>query len=112
MIREFVKDTKKVAENIDTMFEQAAYDNKTITAHFFIGKKEAAIDSHLLVDPLNIEVSENIITVSCSDGSIHHIDISQFDCIKCDNECVDDVADAPIDMMCDQCSVHFDILTI
>ena len=42
----------------------------------------------------------------------HYIDISQFDSVKCDDECVNDIADATIDMMCDHWSVHFDILTI
>ena len=90
MVREFVKNASKVAQKIDIMFEKAAYDNKTVAVHFSVGEKESAIISHMQ----------------------HYIDISQFDSVKCDDECVNDIADATIDMMCDHWSVHFDILTI
>ena len=54
---------------------------------------------------------DNIITFEEGTAE-HYIDISQFDSVKCDDECVNDIADATIDMMCDHWSVHFDILTI
>ena len=89
MVREFVKNASKVAQKIDIMFEKAAYDNKTVAVHFSVGEKES------------------------EEGTAeHYIDISQFDSVKCDDECVNDIADATIDMMCDHWSVHFDILTI
>ena len=56
-------------------------------------------------------VSKNIITFE-EGVAEHYIDISQFDSVKCDDECVNDIADATIDMMCDHWSVDFDILTI
>ena len=41
MVREFVKNASKVAQKIDIMFEKAAYDNKTVVAHFSVGEKGA-----------------------------------------------------------------------
>ena len=109
MVREFVRDTKKVAQKIDAMFEQAAYDSKIITAHFSVGEKDAAIISHITLDPANIEVNGNMIILS-EGSAIHNIDISQFKYIKCDDECADDIADGTIDMICDNWYVHFDII--
>ena len=95
----------------DIMFEKAAYDNKTVAVHFSVGEKESAIISHMQLNPVNITVNDNIITFEEGTAE-HYIDISQFDSVKCDDECVNDIADATIDMMCDHWSVHFDILTI
>ena len=88
-----------------------AYDNKTVAVHFSVGEKESAIISHMQLNPVNITVNDNIITFEEGTAE-HYIDISQFDSVKCDDECVNDIADATIDMMCDHWSVHFDILTI
>ena len=110
-VREFVKNASKVAQKIDIMFEKAAYDNKTVAVHFSVGEKESAIISHMQLNPVNITVNDNIITFEEGTAE-HYIDISQFDSVKCDDECVNDIADATIDMMCDHWSVHFDILTI
>ena len=112
MVREFVRDTKKVAQKIDAMFEQAAYDSKIITAHFSVGsvgEKDAAITSHITLEPVNIEVNGNMIILS-NGSAIHNIDISQFNYVKCDDECTDDIADGTIDMICDNWYVHFDII--
>ena len=111
VVREFVKNASKVAQKIDIMFEKAAYDNKTVAVHFSVGEKESAIISHMQLNPVNITVNDNIITFEEGTAE-HYIDISQFDSVKCDDECVNDIADATIDMMCDHWSVHFDILTI
>ena len=111
MVKEFVKNASKVAQKIDIMFEKAAYDNKTVAVHFSVGEKESAIISHMQLNPVNITVNDNIITFEEGTAE-HYIDISQYDSVKCDDECVNDIADATIDMMCDHWSVHFDILTI
>ena len=111
MVREFVKNASKVAQKIDIMFEKAAYDNKTVVAHFSVGEKESAIVSHMQLNPVNITVNDNIITFEEGTAE-HYIDISQFDSVKCDDEFVNDIADATIDMICDHWSVHFDILSI
>lgn len=112
MVREFVRDTKKVAQKIDVMFEQAAYNRKLVTAHFAVrnaGEKDAAIISHITLDPVNIEINDNMIILS-EGSAIHNIDISKFAYIKCDDECTNNVVEATIDMECENWCVHFDII--
>lgn len=113
MVREYVKDVKQVEEKIMQMLEDAARDNKIITVHFAVGileNEECAINSYIACNPLNMDVSHGIISLGKEDE--HFIDISKFEYIKCDDECIDDIVDATIDMEGDGYSVHFDFLSI
>lgn len=114
MVREYVTETKQIKTQIEKMFENAVYENKLVVAHFSVGqpgKEEYAINSHMTCNPLNIEVNDNIISLGDTDD--HCIDMSQFEYIRCDDECVDDIADETIDMESSTgYSVHFDFMAI
>ena len=50
-------------------------------------------------NPLDVEVNDNMIMVLPAGSQTNiGIDMSQFDCIKCDDECVDDRIDCRIDI--------------
>ena len=80
----------------------------TFICSFFLGFNQSEKTKMVFTDD-----GINSYVITFEEGTAeHYIDISQFDSVKCDDECVNDIADATIDMMCDHWSVHFDILTI
>lgn len=111
MVIEFKKEMKQVKTKVAKMFEDAIYNDQYVIVHFSVGKKEDAINTHVTCNPLDVEVNDNMIMVLPAGSQTNiGIDMSQFDCVKCDDECVDDLSDAAIDMISDYWSVRFDFL--
>lgn len=109
MVIKFEKGMKLVKEKIMKILQNATDEDKTIAVHFSVGEKEAAINSHMTCDPLDITIDDSCIILT-PDHSEHTIDLKEFNTIECDDECIDDFADATIDLISDHWSVHFDIL--